>query len=115
MQEPVVAAGRLPPGTRLPTVRELAAELTMAVTTVARAYRELELAGVVEKRRTAGTYISATGSPLARAEQERILTEKVDALIAEARHLNFSVEEIVTLVRQRDIDLTPTQIKALLS
>ena len=111
----MVGSGRLRPGDELPPIRTLAEQIVVNPNTVARAYRELELAGVVEKRRTAGTYISATGSPLARAEQERILTEKVDALIAEARHLNFSVEEIVTLVRQRDIDLTPTQLKALLS
>jgi DNA-binding transcriptional regulator YhcF (GntR family) len=50
--------GRLPPGTRLPTVRELAGELTMAVNTVARAYRELESAGVVETRGRFGTFVA---------------------------------------------------------
>lgn len=50
--------GRLSPGTRLPTVRELAAELTMAVNTVARAYRELEGAGVVETRGRFGTFVA---------------------------------------------------------
>jgi DNA-binding transcriptional regulator YhcF (GntR family) len=50
--------GRLPPGTRLPTVRELAVELTMAVNTVARAYRELEAAGVVETRGRFGTFVA---------------------------------------------------------
>jgi DNA-binding transcriptional regulator YhcF (GntR family) len=50
--------GRLPPGTRLPTVRELAAELGMAVNTVARAYRELEAAGVVETRGRFGTFVA---------------------------------------------------------
>ena len=50
--------GRLSPGTRLPTVRELAAELKMAVNTVARAYRELESAGVVETRGRFGTFVA---------------------------------------------------------
>ena len=45
-----VRDGRLPPGDRLPTVRQLAAELGLAVNTVARAYRELESAGVIETR-----------------------------------------------------------------
>jgi DNA-binding transcriptional regulator YhcF (GntR family) len=53
-----IRGGRLPPGTRLPTVRELAAELTMAVNTVARAYRELESAGVVETRGRFGTFVA---------------------------------------------------------
>ena len=52
--------GRLPPGTRLPTVRELAAELGMAVNTVARAYRELESAGLLETRGRFGTFVART-------------------------------------------------------
>jgi DNA-binding transcriptional regulator YhcF (GntR family) len=50
--------GRLSPGTRLPTVRELAGELNMAVNTVARAYRELEAAAIVETRGRFGTYVA---------------------------------------------------------
>jgi DNA-binding transcriptional regulator YhcF (GntR family) len=50
--------GRLPPGTRLPTVRELAADLNMAVNTVARAYRELESASIVETRGRFGTFVA---------------------------------------------------------
>ena len=53
-----VREGRLAPGTRLPTVRELAADLGMAVNTVARAYRELESAGVVETRGRFGTFVA---------------------------------------------------------
>lgn len=51
--------GRLPPGTRLPTVRGLAAELGLAANTVARAYRELEADGVVQTRGRAGTVIAS--------------------------------------------------------
>lgn len=57
----VIAAvrdGRLPAGARLPTVRELAAELGLAANTVARAYRELESAGIVETRRRWGTFVA---------------------------------------------------------
>ena len=50
--------GRLPPGTRLPTVRELAAQLRLAVNTVARAYRELESAGILETRGRFGTFVA---------------------------------------------------------
>ena len=55
-----VRDGRLPPGTRLPTVRELAAELGLAVNTVARTYRELESAGVIETRGRRGTFVART-------------------------------------------------------
>ena len=53
-----VRAGRLAPGARLPTVRELAGQLGLAVNTVARAYRELESAGVVETRGRFGTFVA---------------------------------------------------------
>ena len=53
-----VRDGRLPPGTRLPTVRELAGQLGLAVNTVARAYRELETAGVLETRGRFGTFVA---------------------------------------------------------
>ncbi|CAN5365397.1 GntR family transcriptional regulator [soil metagenome] len=50
--------GRLPPGTRLPTVRELAGQLGLAVNTVARAYRELETAGILETRGRFGSFVA---------------------------------------------------------
>jgi len=53
-----VRDGRLSPGTRLPTVRELAGRLGLAVNTVARAYRELETAGIVETRGRFGTFVA---------------------------------------------------------
>ena len=59
----VIAAvrdGQLPAGTRLPTVRELAGQLGLAANTVARAYRELETAGVVETRGRHGTFVART-------------------------------------------------------
>ena len=56
-----IGAGTLVPGTRLPSVRQLAQDLGLAVNTVARAYRELEAAGLVETRGRGGTVVSADG------------------------------------------------------
>jgi GntR family transcriptional regulator len=98
----LVASGRLAPGEELPPIRALAQELVINPNTVARAYRELELAGVVEKRRTAGTYVSGTGSPLARRERLRILSQRIDALLAEARQMNIDTDAVIELIRQRD-------------
>jgi GntR family transcriptional regulator len=98
----LVASGRLAPGEELPAIRALADQLVVNPNTVARAYRELELAGVVTKRRTAGTFVSDAGSPLARRERLRILAERVDALLAEARQMNVTTEELMDLLRQRD-------------
>jgi GntR family transcriptional regulator len=98
----LVASGRLKPGEELPPIRVLADKLTINPNTVARAYRELEVAGVVTKRRTAGTYVSDAGSPLARRERLRILAERADALLAEARQMSVSLDEIIELLRERD-------------
>jgi GntR family transcriptional regulator len=98
----LVAAGRLQPGEELPPIRTLAQRLLINPNTVARAYRELETAGIVNKRRTAGTYVSDQRSPLARQQRIKILTERVDALLAEARQLDVPTEQILNLVRERD-------------
>ena len=98
----LVASGRLVPGEELPPIRVLAERLLVNPNTVARAYQTLQREGVVTNRRTAGTYVSDAGSPLARRERLRILTERVDALLAEARQMNVSTEEIVDLLRQRE-------------
>jgi len=105
----LVASGRLAPGAELPPIRVLAESLLINPNTVARAYRELEAAGIVEKRRTAGTYVSDQGSPLARRERIRILSERVDALLAEARQMDVSLEEVIKLIQQRDAVLQSSQ------
>lgn len=103
----LVASGRLAAGAELSPIRVLAERLLVNPSTVARAYRELELAGIVEKRRTAGTYVSDQGSPLARRERIKILAERIDTLLAEARQMNIDVEEVLKLVKQRDRILQP--------
>src|SRR2546429_1895641 len=103
----LVASGRLAPGEELPPIRVLAEQLLVNPNTVARAYRELEVAGLVTKRRTAGTYVSEAGSPLARRERLKILAERVDALLSEARQMHFSTEDVVQLVYQRDRTMHP--------
>ncbi|MBI5759835.1 MAG: GntR family transcriptional regulator [Planctomycetales bacterium] len=97
----LVASGRLAAGEELPAIRVLAERLIVNPNTVARAYRELETAGIVEKRRTAGTYVSDQGSPLARRERLKILTERIDLLLAEARHMDIAIEDVAKLVQQR--------------
>lgn len=103
----LVASGRLKPGEELPAIRVLAERLLVNPNTIARAYRELETAGVVEKRRTAGTYVSDQGSPLARRERIRILSQRIDALLAEARQMDISFDDVQKLIEQRQTALEP--------
>lgn len=107
----LVAAGRLTAGEELPPIRVLAEQLLVNPNTIARAYRELEAAGIVEKRRTAGTYVSDQGSPLARRERLKILTDRIDALVAEAIQMNFDLDAVLKLVQQRHAALQLTETK----
>ena len=106
----LVSANRLSPGEDLPPIRVLAEQLLINPNTVARAYRELELAGIVIKRRTTGTYVSNAGSRLSRRDRLKAVTQRIDALLAESRQMNFSVDEIVALLRERDTVMQPAEV-----
>jgi DNA-binding transcriptional regulator YhcF (GntR family) len=81
-------------GTRLPTVRALATQLGLAANTVARAYRELEEAGMVETRGRAGTFVSALG------ERSRVALRQAAAEYAATAHaLGIDPAEAVEAVR----------------
>lgn len=98
----LVAARRLKEGAELPPIRALAEQLLINPNTVARAYRELETAGIVLSRRGAGTYVSEEGSPLARRERLKILNERIDGLLAEAAQLDVGFENLMKMVVERD-------------
>jgi GntR family transcriptional regulator len=98
----LIASGRLKAQEELPPIRVLADRLIVNPNTVARAYRELEAAGLVEKRRTAGTYVTDGVSVLERRERVKILTERIDALLAEARQMDIHFDELVKIAEQRD-------------
>jgi GntR family transcriptional regulator len=107
----LLAAGRLAPGEELPAIRTLAEQLVINPNTVARAYLELERAGLVTKRQGSGTYASDTRSPLRRGERLRLLTERADALLAEARHLEIEIGEVLELLRERSKTMQPQEAK----
>jgi DNA-binding transcriptional regulator YhcF (GntR family) len=86
------ADGALPPGHRLPTVRALAAELDLAVNTVAKAYRALESDGVVETRGRAGTVVAP------RHGQDPDARSAADQFVRAARRLGLSRDEAILLV-----------------
>ena len=102
----LAASGRLDEGEKLPPVRKLAEKLLVNPNTVARAYRELETEGVLRTRRGAGVFVAGNGSPLARPEQLRILRERIDMLLSEARQMNIGIEEVVELLHERDRHLS---------
>ncbi len=107
----LVAAERLKSGDEMPPIRRLAEELLINPNTVARAYRDLESAGVLVSRRGSGTRVSDNGSPLSRAEKMKILGERAGGLVAEARQLRVDVDDVVKLVRRKNDDLAKPQAR----
>lgn len=98
----LIATGRLGADDELPAVRVLAEQLVVNPNTVVRAYRELEVAGLLYKRRGAGTYVSSGATPYTEEERRRILSEQLDALLVESRTLGFGLDEVIELLRDRD-------------
>lgn len=107
----LVASKRLKAGDELPSIRHLAQQLLINPNTVARAYRELEGAGVLVSRRGSGTRVSDNGSPLSRKERMKILSERAEALVSEARQLGVELEEVVELVRREHDDLEASELR----
>ncbi|MBO0679537.1 GntR family transcriptional regulator [Mycolicibacterium sp. S2-37] len=87
-----VRDGRLPPGTRLPTVRDLAGQLDLAVNTVARAYRELETSGIVETRGRFGTFV-ARSDP-----SDTAMATAAHTFVAAARALGVGRDDAIRYV-----------------
>lgn len=95
-----IASGVLEEGDRLPTVRELALELTINPNTVARAYRELERAGFIDTTPGRGTFVKAVKAPpMSADERRRRLSSVVDVMLTEARALGFDDEDVIAAVR----------------
>jgi len=105
----LVASGRLAPGDEVPPIRALAQELLINPNTVARAYRELEAAGLFESRQGSGTRVSAKGTPLARKERVRILSDRIDGLLAEAHQLGVDDAALLELIEKRRRALRPKE------
>lgn len=90
-----VRAGNLHAGDRLPTVRDLAADLGIAPGTVMRAYRELEHSGTVATRRRTGTVVAENSRP----QPDHVLQRQATALVEAARAAGLSDGEVLDLVR----------------
>ena len=98
----LVASGLLLPGEELPPIRTLALQLKVTPNTIVKAYGELEVSGVIHKRRGSGTFVSeARPQQVALRERRRVIEQRIDALLAEAHQLNFTATEILRMVRER--------------
>jgi GntR family transcriptional regulator len=90
-----IASGSLAVGDQLPTVRQLAVDLSINPNTVVRAYRELELGGLLETHQGSGTFISSQKLRGGEAERARQLVQIVADCVARAGAAGFTVEDLV--------------------
>jgi GntR family transcriptional regulator len=96
--EMAIADGRLQTGNQLPTVRGLAVDLQINPNTVARAYNELEIRGIVNTQQGTGTFISDKKIELSVMEREQILGRLVQSFLASASSYGFAVGEVITFL-----------------
>ena len=97
-----IATGRLHPGDQLPTVRQLAVELSVNANTIARVYGELERAGVIETRRGVGSFIAATPAQAhPPREHDRRLRAFATRVLADADRAGFDVEELLAALKEQ--------------
>ena len=99
-----IGRGRLREGDRLPTIRELAERFQINPNTVARAYRELDLKGIIASRRGDGSFVSSThrSVPKLTAQQRRAkLDEVLGRLIAEVAVFGVSEDEVIHHIMER--------------
>jgi len=96
-----VAHGRLGPGDRLPTVRQLAVDLAVNPNTVVRAYRQLETEGVIETQQGSGTFVGQERPEIDALERRRMLDQILTDLLARASSYGFSVEDVLAGLRRR--------------
>lgn len=90
-----IASGVLGVGDQLPTVRQLAVDLSINPNTVAKAYRELELGGVLETHQGTGTFISTQKMRGADEERSRQLSQIVAESVARAGAIGFTVGDLI--------------------
>jgi GntR family transcriptional regulator len=97
-----ISIGRLPPDTQLPTVRQLAVDLCINSNTVAKVYRDLERAGILETRRGIGTFIkSPAPNAMAKSERDGLLVSLADRFLAEAAAIGFSADQLLAHLTNR--------------
>jgi GntR family transcriptional regulator len=96
-----VADGRLKPGTQLPTVRQLAVDLSVNLNTVAKAYREMEIRGIVETHQGTGTFVAERSQGKKTGERRRALARLVDGFLSQSMSHGFSADEVAEALMDR--------------
>ena len=95
-----IARGAVSAGDKLPTVRQLAVDLEVNPNTVIRAYREMELGGVLDTQQGSGTFVTSHRPEVDALERGRMLDQILTELLARASSYGFTLEEVLDGLRQ---------------
>ena len=96
-----IAGGLLVPGDQLPTVRQVAVDLEINPNTVMRAYREMEIRGILDTQQGTGTFVAQQTIDRDAVEHSRGLEQLVEEFAARAGAGGFNLEELMTALRDR--------------
>src|ERR1700693_4058058 len=99
-----MATGAVQPGDQLPTVRQVAVDLAINPNTVQRAYREMEIRGVLETQQGTGTFISQQKVKHDEVERQRQLTQLAGEFVSRAGAAGFTIEELQEQLHDLSID-----------
>ena len=104
-----VAAGSLAPGDQLPTVRQVAVDLSINPNTVMRAYREMEIRGVLDTQQGMGTFVSQRKVKRDDVERRRQLNQLVAEFVSRAGAAGYTVGDLLEQLRDRQNDSEKTR------
>ena len=94
-----IARGDLVSGDKLPTVRQLAVDLSINPNTVIRAYRELEIEGMLDTHQGSGTYVSNHQPDIDRLERQRMLDQILTDMLARASSYGLTLDDVLDGLR----------------
>ncbi|MGO8750954.1 MAG: GntR family transcriptional regulator [Thermoguttaceae bacterium] len=96
-----IARGKVQPGARLPSIRELSRSLVLNPNTVARMYTELERDGLLDTRPGLGVFVAQARAAMAREVGKERLRESADRFLTEAVHLGLAEDDVLAVVAER--------------
>jgi GntR family transcriptional regulator len=99
-----IATGALKPGEQLPTVRLVAVELAINPNTVSRAYREMEIRGILDTQQGTGTFIADRQTEPTQEERQRQLSQLVGEFVSRAGAAGLTVDELIDAMQQLNPD-----------
>ncbi len=90
-----IALGRLIKNEKLPTVRQLAGQITINPNTIAKAYRQLEQEGIIVTKAGAGAFVANLDSNLSRSVRKKLISEELERIAVEAYHMQIESQTLL--------------------